>query len=286
MIGLLEPTDYSSLPLWAQITSFCLAVVLALIKIVESLQAPELKVHLTRDLFFRLIDQGEALFCKAVLLSENGPVLVRDVDVVLKRENRNRATSSAEKSFPLEVTQYGEAVRGTNNLSDHHFFGSSPLAYIAAETPQRPVYLCLQREYRSRQKRAADEFVQAIQAFGQSQGTLADNATNETKAEALNRLTNLIEKHYQDMIRLIQLESGDYELSLTVTYERSGKYLWKAKKQTSSQIRFSVSEVLLDNWRSALKNTLTLRAQQMLTKSTDSFIYPELQPDDFIESSS
>jgi hypothetical protein len=166
MIATGTPPDHS-LPLWAQVVALATSLALAAIQIFQFTRRPHLEVHLTRDLFFRLINQGEALFCKAVLLARNGPVLVRDVQPVLRRFDPTGKRSQAEKLFPLDVWRHGESVRGSNIMADHHFFGSSPLAYIEADSPQRAVYLCLQREYWGRQKAIADQFVQAVEALRQ-----------------------------------------------------------------------------------------------------------------------
>jgi hypothetical protein len=263
----------ASLPVSLQIVGFAVTLVLATIKILDFSNRPKLNVHLTKDVFFRLIDSGEALFCNVVLLASNGPVLIRTVQLMLKRVDDAGKSDKAEKRFPLEVTQFGEKVRGTQVTADNHFFGSSPLLYLGPSTPYRAVYLCLHPEYRDGQQRAVDQFVLDLQKFRDEN----QNSTSD-KEKLLAEFHALIERHYHSMTSLIQLESGHYELELKVSYQSLGMKLLTSQKTVSSSITFEVEAGLIEAWKSSLKSSLQLRGQQFIENLTANFPYPTLEP--------
>lgn len=267
-------SDVDSGPLWISITALVISVILAIFKAVEFFRKPRLYLHLTRDIFFRLIDGGEALFCNAVLLASNGPILIRSVQPVLKRIDCSGNASQAEKSFPLTVAQYGEKVRGANLIADHHFFGSSPLLYIEASKPYRAVYLCFQKEYQNRQKRAVDNFSGAFEKFRAENPNLVEEQADSLRS----KFTELIEFHFNSIVNLIQLEAGEYELYLTVKYVCVGWKFWGKTCQTTSHVRFSIDDTAIDRWKFALKNTLSTRGSQIVSGITENIVYPELEP--------
>ena len=169
-----------ALPLWAQILSLSVALFLALLRAIEFLKFPELYVRLTRDLFFRLIEDGEALFCHAVLLARNGPVLIRDINLTLKRKG-NRAR--AEKHFPIQILRFGEKLKGPALFAEHHFFSSSPLLYLPENQPMRAVYLGVQREYHPRHRRAIENFAARITALKSDYSQTSTQAIDPETAE-------------------------------------------------------------------------------------------------------
>src|SRR6266496_2424122 len=94
-----EPaSNPQTMALWMVYFAFWASLVLAILKIFEfALRAtrfPRLDARLTSDVFFRLIDHGECLFCNSVLLAFNGPVLITETRVTLKK------TDHAVKVFP------------------------------------------------------------------------------------------------------------------------------------------------------------------------------------------
>ena len=285
-----DPSTTLGLPLWMQIVAFVVSVGLALMKLLEFLRKPKLYVHLTRDIFFRLIDNGEALFCSAVLLASNGPILVRNVEPILRRVDKNRKANTAQKSFPLVVSQFGVKVHGPNVTADHKFFGSSPLQYLEPSKPLRSVYLCFQSEYQDRQKRAVSDYVSAIETF-RSENTPTPQTENTTMPEKdrtalLTAFNNLIEEQYHRIASLIQLESGSYELEVRVKYECVGWKFFGKQEEAVSTISFGVDQTLLERWKTDLKKLLATRGQQILIEKFEEITYPMLEPVQIIESAS
>ncbi len=267
------------LPLWAQELSLAITLFLAALRAAEFFALPGLYVRLTRDLFFRLIDDGEALFCHAVLLARRGPVLISDVRLTLKRVG---SAERAEKLFPIRVLRFGEKVQGTGLLAEHHFYSSSPLQYLPENAPLRAVYLGVQREYQNAQQNSIQDFVAKVLQLKTKHANASPSEA--LKAEVTTELSALIEEANQRMQRLIQLEQGDYELAIKVTYQAPGRRLWKRLKTSESKIGFNVDEQRLANWKAQLADTLRISAINQLTDSNNPIKYPEFQPLEFQES--
>jgi len=278
----IQTSSIHSLPLWAQILSLSVALFLALLRAIEFFRFPKLDVRLTRDMFFRLIDDGEALFCHAVLLARNGPVLIQDINLTLKRKG-NRAR--AEKVFPIQILKFGEKVKGPALTAEHHFFSSSPLLYLPENQPLRAVYLGVQREYHPRQRRSIENFAARIINFKSDYSQTSSNAIDpETAEQVLHQLDNIINESFLEMVGLIQLEAGEYETAIEVVYENPGFRLWKRQGRSSSTISFSVEEQPLSTWKAQLNGVLRASAKSTLTDSRGLIVYPEFQPLEFKES--
>jgi hypothetical protein len=277
-----QPPQIHALPLWAQILSLSVALFLALLRAIEFFKVPELYVRLTRDMFFRLIEDGEALFCHAVLLARNGPVLIREINLKLKRKG-NRAR--AEKLFPIQILRFGEKVKGPALLAEHHFFSSSPLLYLPENQPMRAVYLGVQREYHPRQRRAVENFAARIIALKSNYSQLSTEAIDpEVAGRVLQELDGIINDSSREMVGLVQLEAGEYEVEIDVTYESPGSRLWKNRGRSNSTISFTVEEQPLSTWKAQLNGVLRATAKNTLAGSDDRIVYPEFQPLEFSES--
>jgi hypothetical protein len=142
MLGSLAAMETQALASWMLLFAFWASLALTLLKIGELLIAatrrPRLDLHLTQDVFFRLIDAGECVFCNSVLLAWNGPLVIVDSTVKLEK------TDSPTKTFPLKILQVGEKVKSTGPLPEHFFRSSSPISHVAESEPQRVLYLCVQ----------------------------------------------------------------------------------------------------------------------------------------------
>ncbi len=259
--------------MWMQVTAFSLSVVLAALKIFDVIRRPVLHIHLTRDVFFRLIEKGEALFCSAVLIARNGPVLVRSVEVKLMRVAKESGPI-AEKSFPLEITQFGEKTLGSGIFADHKFMGTSPLRYLPPDKPHNAVYLCMQAEYQERQIQAVQVFIDSVEKFR------ADNPmiTEEERESLRQKFSQLIDQNFNGLSALLQLEAGNYELVLEITYEAVGRWFWESTATTRSSLEFVVDQSALERLRADLRKILTIRGQQIVEEKLAELSYPVLTP--------
>lgn len=275
------PSHPNGLPLWVQIVSLSITAFLAVLRTIEFFNFPELYVRLTRDLFFRMIDEGEALFCHAVLISRNGPVLIQDITLTLKRIG---SRDTAEKSFPIQIRRFGEKVKGPALIAEHHFYSSSPLQYLPENSPLRAVYLGVQREYHSSQQRAIQNFTAKVLEFKSKYINVStEPGASEMAEQVLTEFNSLIKNSCNEMLALVQLEVGKYEASILVKFETPGFRLWKRKGTSKSTISFLVEEQPISNWKAQLDSTLRVQAKNLLTGSNDLVIYPEFQPVEFEE---
>lgn len=270
------------LPLWLQLVSLGIALFLAVLRAVEFFKLPELYVRLTRDLFFRLIDDGEAIFCHAVLLARNGPVLIQEIDLSLRRKGNH---GTAEKLFPIQILKFGEKVKGPALVAEHHFFSSSPLLYLPENAPLRAVYLGVQREYHPRQMRAVQKFTANIKGLKQKYAQTGSQPLEpEVADQAAEELKATIENSYREIASLIQLEVGEYEATVRVRYENPGSKLWRRTGTSQSSISFKVEDQPLVLWKDQLSDLLRIAAKNELTNSADPISYPTFQPIEFTES--
>jgi hypothetical protein len=149
----------AGIPVWMQIASFAVATLLGVLRAVEFFRRGTLEVRLTKDSFFRLTDSGETLFVHAVLLDRDGPALIDKVSITMNRLPTENART-AQKSFPLDIVDHGEKIKGATIFAEHSWYGASPLLYVAANSTQRPAYKCLHVEYKDRQQNAFGAFDQ------------------------------------------------------------------------------------------------------------------------------
>jgi hypothetical protein len=165
-------------------------------------------------------------------------------------------------------------------LAEHKFLGSSVFLYLPPAQPYRAVYLCLQAEYKERQVTAIQEYVHSVEAFRDSNLGVAEDQIEIVRKQ----FDDLIDKHFNQMSALIQLEAGDYELSLAVEYECVGwRFLGKTGFETSS-VEFSVQQGALDQLKADIHKALRTRGQQILENKTVDIAYPMLSPCGFRES--
>lgn len=265
---------------WVVLFAFWASLVLTLLKIGEvvssALRQPKLDLHLTQDVFFRLTEFGEALFCNPVLLAWNGPVLISGVTARLNR------TGSPQKSFPLKVLAFGEKVKGQGPLPDHYFHTKSPIAHIAESTPQRAVYLCVQEEYHDRTKRAVDAFRQSILDYKASLLKKA-GASQVDNQEVVRGLVSAVDAGLSNLMDIVQLEPGRYELVVEVEYCNPTSRLTRFKRRSQSSISFVVDDNVRDYLRTNLREALMTGATNIVLDREQVFHYPEYQPTEITE---
>jgi hypothetical protein len=269
---------------WMIQFAFWASLVLTILKLLELIQRatlqPHLDLRLTREVFFRLIDAGEALFCHAVLLARNGAVLVCETNATLKKLDR------PEKTFPLKVVAFGEKVKGTGPLSDFYFHSTSPLAHVPEALPQRPVYLCVQEQYHDRTQAAVTRFQKNVLDLKERLETeLAANQVRSTEdnVEMLRGINPIVDNSLTEIMDIVQLEPGRYQLTLQVGYQNPSSRFWRRKKDVKSMITFIVDPQVREVLRSRLRNTLTTGASNTLLGQTQTIIYPEYQPLEILE---
>jgi hypothetical protein len=264
------PQPLASLPLWMQYFSFGVSAILAAIKIWDWSRMGQLDVRLTREAKFRIADSGETIVCNAVLLARNRPVLVRNMAAVLLKKD------VPNKSFPLEILQFGERTKGVNSNPEDYFYSVSPLAFVPHSVPQRGVYVCVQAAYK-------DSIHAAVRSFETSLLELKDRYSEEQKehptlAEVVHHVRALIDECAGRMMESLQIEPGKYELTVSLKYGDPSSRVRKSDREAASRISFDITPDVRDSIRAGLKQTLFVMADNIVNATGRTVTFPEYVP--------
>ena len=268
----------SQLPLWMALFAFWASLALVAIKIWELgawlLKRPKLDLKLAPELLFRLTTLwGEALFCNPVFIASNGPVLILRAAGILRK------TKAVEKAFPIRVLEFGEKVTGQETFPDH-FHSKSAISYIPEAQPQRAVFLCVQDQYIEPFQRASNAFQQDVlkirdQALLSAQKAATDQDKERIDQDILRELGECADRRLPAMMDLVQLEPGDYELTIRIDYKNPKAKFWKAIRSAESMISFVVEQGVRGAWRSTLRGALLASGYNILYNRTDPVTFPE-----------
>ncbi len=254
-------------------------------QIYRQIRGPHLGVRLTTEVFFRISTGfGEAVFVKPVLLAENGNILVESVTGIL-----HRTTPGSTKDWEIEFKRFGEVVRNPNEvLSNHYFHSSSPLQFLAQNVPMRAVYLGDLKGYSAQFMRLVAELSNKTIEL---QKTLPNRLTTmaitglqnlapddqQKVVDASSKMSQLGQEYASKLVDQIQLEKGEYELTVTVEYRALGG-IRSPKKEASSKIGFSVEEGARDRVKGAFPRALQAEMTNIVFGTTLQVVNPEYAP--------
>ena len=243
-----------------------LAIVLTIFKIAEHIQRwrtkPNLEVRLTGEVFFRLTDQGEAVFSNAVLMARSGAIEVRSVDFILEK------CGQVTKTYPVKPLYYGEKKPGNGNFADNNFYSQSQIMFITEHIPQRIVFFNVISGYAEEIKQEMISFSsQAISLKAEGNARFATAFSDEAKSalylDTLNSLSNIERDVHQKISNLIQIEGGDYILKIKVGY-RDSSNVTAAEQSKESSISFKIEDNIKALYANALTDFLRNRAINMI----------------------
>lgn len=277
-----------NLPSWVIYAGIIGGFVVSFIEIIkfilQLLKNANLEVILTRDLFFRLTNLGEILFCNAVILSKQGDVEVRDINLSLVKKS-----GDSRKNYKLDIVQIGEKVARENETSAQHlFYTSSPITYITSEKLERPLYMAVLTEYSDQIRSNIELFVMDIQDF-------ADNLRNQLTQiqdnqdlfiQAIsNKIDQSISEYLPRIVSAVQLEAGTYELTACYTYiPMDGVFRMMQRKTKTAIVEFSVEDNIGAKYEHGMRRMLTDMAFGIIFPEKASNVsYPEYQPISIIE---
>lgn len=275
----MPPETQQILP-WMVKFAFWASVILTVFKIVELIvrfvRTPRLDVRLTPDVFFRLNDWGETLFCNSVLLSWNGPIVIVETRAILDK------IDSPTKSFPFKVIQFGQKVKGAGPLPDHYFHSRSAICHLAESKPKQSLYLCVQEKYEDKSREAIENFRKEVLEYKQEvlakAATLQPEGKDPLRQEVLGMVNKIVDKNLPLMMELIQLEPGQYRLRLEVDYKNPKARIICRKTTVPSSIEFLVGKDVRDHFRVNLRQSLHVAATNLILDQQSTVIYPEYQP--------
>jgi hypothetical protein len=105
----------------------------------------------------------------------------------------------------------------------------------------------------------------------------------KTDADLVREVEALVRPHYATMCGLVQLEAGEYELALTLRFEKIGFLVWKRQRSLHSFGYFTVDDAGLKAYKQHLLNVLYARAANIVKGTTSNLTYPEYLLAEFTE---
>jgi hypothetical protein len=80
------------------------------------------------------------------------------------------------------------------------------------------------------------------------------------------------------MMDLVQLEAGDYELTILIDYKNPRAKFSRKQHTAQSMISFVVDQNVRDVWRSTLRGTLLASGYNLIYNRNDPVTFPEYNP--------
>jgi hypothetical protein len=127
------------------------------------------------------------------------------------------------------------------------------------------------------------DFEQDLYAYKRQLDEAAANNNPKPEPELLRELQQLVRPHFEKLCGLIQLEAGEYELSLAITYEKCGLLTWKRHDSVDSFIYFTVEEAALTGYKNELLKMLYARTVNVIRNTNDPVILPVFWPSKYTE---
>jgi hypothetical protein len=168
-------------------------------------------------------------------------------------------------------------------FADHYFHSESAIAYVPDAQPQRAVFLCVQEQYTEPFQRASNAFQLEVLAIRDRALTTAQQAVSETEKlqvqqDILRELNECVDRHVPIMMDLVQLEAGDYELTILIDYKNPRAKFSRKQHTAQSMISFVVDQNVRDVWRSTLRGTLLASGYNLIYNRNDPVTFPEYNP--------
>lgn len=255
-------------------------------QIYRQFRGANLRVRLTTELFFRISTGfGETVFVKPVLLAENGNIMIEAVKGKLRR-----TTPGSTKEWEIEYKRFGAVVRNPNDvISNHFFYSSSPLHFLVQNVPHRAVYMGDLKGYSAEFMKLVSELynktielqntlpsrLTALGDFAKFQNLTPQE--QEKSRDALTRMSQLGEEYASKLVDQIQLEEGEYELTVIIEYRALGG-VWRKKKDTFSRVGFTVDDTARIRMKGAFPRTLSTEMANVVFGTTLAVVNPEYGP--------
>ena len=263
--------------------AFYAALTLSVIKIVEVIwpliRPPGLRVVVTRELIYRILDDtGENFFLNVTLLAERSAVLIESATVTLSK------VGATTKNFPLLIRMVGDKIGSPNAaIATHSFYTTSALAFVAQAMPQRIVYLCAMKDYADRAGMLVAEMQTWVAKLREDHGGAAfASASAETRLAVYEELRGRVREGVGQLMETVQLESGEYRLLLVVSYRRPSG-LFRPKRNSTSSITFAMPPEMRAVLRGQLISYFEAVFQNLVFGTTNSAVAASVNPLNVVE---
>jgi hypothetical protein len=269
----------SGTPTWVAYTALGISIILALIKLAEAWndynKPSRVTFTLTRDLFFRYLEEGETLFLNAVVGATDHPAMISNLSGTLRK-------SDGSKSFTIIFQRFGQPTDRGNVIHDHYFFSSSPIDLIPVNTPIRRIYLCVLNEYLPQMEHASAHFRTEIARLAPGlQDALKQAAVGEqiVGSAVVDEVKQLRQEYVQAYTDAVQLEQGEYRLTVSCSYHSPHQPPRKASS-ASSELVFKVVEPVKVRVRAGLEPVVNSIVSQIVFGKGIPYQAPVITPTD------
>ncbi|MBU0638327.1 MAG: hypothetical protein KKB50_05635 [Planctomycetes bacterium] len=268
-----------TLPVWMQYFAFWASLALTVFVLIRTLlylsRRPTLDVVVTREVLYAVMEAGESLYTNIVLIAYYRGGLIQDIQADLVKQD------GATKKFALRVAHVGEKYRKPDGLYQYSFHSPSPLEFVPEERPQRRTYLFEQESYAERTREAFSTFrTLVIEARLKLTQGVIDMADQEEMSRLGSELKSLVESTCTQVMETVQVEPGEYELTVKVRYRQKGMNTSLSRsKTTTSSVRFRVGEEVRSQLRYALRAYLEVLVKAIVDDQPAPTSFPSYTPE-------
>jgi len=268
-----------SIPLYQQLISFYLSLgitALSLFFLTRNLvlQA-KLKFYITKYFFIRVAPFGESLYVHTILMSSNDSALIKNVYAKLVKKDGANKKYTLETQMVCEVTNQGLS-------GDYKMLSSSPLEILEKDKVNSRVYVFVISEYMNKIKElgySLENFIlnQRLQASTQ-------NISAEQRKKMTLDLVNLQFELTNQVYDCLQIEEGEYELTMYMEYEKKVACLnYKRTVKVNNSLTFSVDATYKQSARDKILKYIKEASLQILKGSQLTAPLPQYVPPKIIE---
>jgi hypothetical protein len=275
----------SDLPTWMIYSGSLAGLLWAILQIISWINrlthSPKLEIRLTKDIYFRLIEEGETIFSNVVFIARNGSIEVKDIKFNLIRK------SKSQKKYTFSPRNIGNKIPNPPNpYAANNFWTKSCKAFIAKDTPTYFLFMSSLEEYSIKFKDTSHSYQFELLNYKNELNTKIEEIGNDGE-RYLKEINNKIEKIKSStsskLLSYVQLEPGDYELTAEVIYSRIGLKFLKKEKCVQSKITFSVDEKFKEHYEELLIRFLEISSKNILFNQNNPSAYPEYTPNKISE---
>lgn len=244
-------SQIETLPYWMQILSFVLSAILSIFSIIIAIygiaKRSSLNLLVTKEAFLRLFHEGECIYTNVIVVSHNIGSLIQEVSASLSRK------SGSKKEYTLHLFKKGEKYRKDNGEVAYFLNTDSPLQFIPKDVPQNLVYVFKISEHSLTIQRVFRAFNAIVVQMKDSFLSEHPDPNRDELQPLFTDIDRVIDRHVNQVMDLVQIEEGEYELRVLVKYLCRYSFLpIQHSKEISSIVSFSVDSTVKLLFRSQL----------------------------------
>lgn len=260
---------------WLIMVSVLLTMLLTFLRIRDALKYGTLDAKLTKEVFFRITNMGEGIFCNVVLLVRHGPVEIRSIKFELNK------TTGSKKTFVAEPIWIGEKKPHTDGvIANHHFSTQSPVDFIPTDTAKRILYCSVLNDYSEKIEKCFSNLrakAFRVKTEVEAATQMLPSPEKDQQIERIRQDITTFQRHFlSEVMQNIQVEGGSYELSFTAEYKGLG--FFSRSKKSVSKICFDIEDIAKQWLQFKLGAYVDSESQAIIFNKNLAPPYPEYKP--------